>query len=150
MKAMIGFLFFMLFLAGIALVNLRSAQDTEDARIGAAAELADVAWKLTHLGEMALDDGADLYIQFQMDGQFSGNAGCNRFFGTAEFGDGLDLGGIGATRRACPEPVNSYELSFLEALGNTAAALRVDDRLAFRNAGDRSVLRFAAIPRIDE
>jgi len=150
MKAMIGFLFFMLFLGGLAFVNLKSSQDTENARVTSFPELTDVAWKLTHLGEMVMEKDTDIYIQFQMDGQFGGNTGCNRFFGNAEFTEALSFGGIGATRRACPEPANSYEYSFLEALGNTTAALRVDDRLAFRNANDQSVLRFAAIPRIDE
>ncbi|MDH3440986.1 MAG: META domain-containing protein [Gammaproteobacteria bacterium] len=150
MKAMIGFLFFMLFLGGLAFVNLKNSQDTENARVTSFPELADAAWQLTHLGDMVVDDDTDIYIQFRMDGQFDGNTGCNRFFGNAEFAEALSFGGIGATRRACPEPANSYELSFLEALGNTTAALRVDDRLAFRNADDQSILRFVAVPRISE
>ena len=147
---MIGFLFFMLFLGGLAFVNLKSSQDVENARVTSFAELTDAAWKLTHLGEMVVDGDADIYIQFQTDGEFGGNAGCNRFFGNAEFAEDLSFGVIGATRRACPEPANSYEYSFLEALGNTTAALRVDNRLAFRNADDQSLLRFAAIPRIED
>ena len=150
MKAMVGFLFFMLFLGGLAFVNLKSSQDVENARVTGAADLADTAWRLTHLGEMVMDDDADVYIQFQMDGQYAGFAGCNRFFGNAEFADTLSLGGVGATRRSCPEPANSYEYSFLEALGNTSAAVRVDERLAFRNTDGRSVLRFVAVPRRDE
>ena len=36
MKAAYGFIFFMLFLAGIAFVNLRGMQDAEESRITAA------------------------------------------------------------------------------------------------------------------
>jgi len=150
MKAAFGFIFFMLFLAGIAFVNLRGMQNADESRIGSADQLTDAAWKLTHLGEMAADAETGIYIQFRGDGQFAGNTGCNRFFGNAAFGDELDLGAVGATRRACPEPANSLEHSFLEALGRTAAAARTENRLAFKDEAGANLLRFIAIDRLDE
>ena len=150
MKAAYGFIFFMLFLAGIAFVNLRGMQDAGEARVTTADQLIDAAWRLTYLGEMSAGDDTEVYIQFRSDGQFGGNAGCNRFFGNAGFGETMDLGAIGVTRRACPEPANSLEVSFLEALGQATSAARVDDRLAFRNDAGVSVLRFVAVERIEE
>lgn len=150
MKAMIGFLFFMLFLGGLAFVNLKTSQDVENIRVSSVSELTDVAWKLTHLGEMVMDDDADIYIQFRNDGQFDGFAGCNQFFGNVEATEALSFNGIGSTRRACPEPATSYEFSFLEALGNTKEAVRRENRLAFRNTEDQSILRFVAIPRVSD
>ncbi len=135
----------MLFLAGIAFVNLRGMQGTDDAKVASVEQLTGVTWELTHLGDMVVDAESGIYIQFRNDGQFGGNAGCNRFFGTAQFGESLNLGGIGATRRACPEPANSLEYSFLEALGQTTAAARVDDRLALKDDTGVNVLRFVAI-----
>ena len=150
MKAAYGFIFFMLFLAGIAFVNLRGMQDAEDSRVSSMDQLTGVAWQLTHLGEMVANDDAGIYIQFRNDGQFGGNAGCNRFFGTASIAETFSLGGVGATRRACPEPANSLEFSFLEALGRTTAAARVDDRLAFKDEAGVNVLRFVAVDPIDD
>jgi heat shock protein HslJ len=150
MKAAYGFIFFMLFLAGIAFVNLRGMQDAETSRVTAVDQLTDAAWRLSHLGEMVAEPDSEIYIQFRDDGQFGGYTGCNRFFGTVQIGDTFDLGAIGATRRSCPEPANSLEYSFLEALGQTSAAARVDDRLAFRNEAGVSVLRFIATERIEE
>jgi len=150
MKALIGFLFFMLFLAGLAFVNLRNSQETDVLQISSAAELIDNAWKLTHLGEMIMGGEAEIYIQFREDGQFSGSAGCNRFFGQIELTDPLIFGGVGATRRACPEPLNSYEFTFLEALAQASKIVRRENRIAFRNTEDQSILRFVAMPRIDE
>lgn len=135
----------MLFLAGIAFVNLRGMQEADDATITAIDQLTGVTWQLTHLGDMVADADTGIYIQFRNDGQFGGNAGCNRFFGNAQFGESLNLGGIGATRRACPEPANSLEYSFLEALGRTTAAARVDGRLALKDDAGSNVLRFVAI-----
>ncbi len=135
----------MLFLAGIAFVNLRGMQGTDDAKVASVEQLTGVTWELTHLGDMVVDAESGIYIQFRNDGQFGGNAGCNRFFGAAQFGESLNLGGIGATRRACPEPANSLEYSFLEALGQTTAAARVDDRLALKDDTGVNVLRFVAI-----
>lgn len=150
MKSAYAFLFFMLFLAGIAFVNLRGMQSAEDRRVSSVDQLTGVAWQLSHLGEMVADEDAGIYIQFRQDGQFSGSAGCNRFFGTASIAEDLQLGGIGATRRACPEPANSLEFSFLAALGQTTAASRADNRLAFKDGAGVSVLRFVAIDPRDE
>ena len=80
----------------------------------------------------------------------AGNAGCNRFFCTASVGESFSLGGVGATRRACPEPANSLEFSFLEALGQVVFAARVDDRLAFKDEAGVNVLRFVAVDPIDD
>lgn len=150
MKAAYGFIFFMLFLAGIAFVNLRGMQEAGDSRIEAVHQLSDVAWRLTHLGDMVAADDSDIYIQFGDDGGFGGNGGCNQFQGNARFGDGMNLDRVGASRRRCPEPANSLEISFLEALDQTAAAARVDDRLVFKNASGANLLRFVAIPRRDD
>jgi len=146
MKASLAFIFFMLFLAGIAFVNLRGMQSVEATSITSIDELNDVVWRPTHLGEMNVDDDTDMSLQFNNDSQISGHGGCNRFFASYELKDGkLTFGPLGATRMACPEPAASIELSYFEALSATRTAVRVDRRLALKNDAGQTLLRFVAI-----
>lgn len=149
MKASIAFIFFLLFLAGIAFVNLRGMQGDADAIVTSPEQLVDVAWRPTHLDEMAVDDDTRISLQFNADGRLSGNGGCNRFFGSYEFSaEGkLVIGMVGATRMACQEPVDSIETAFLEALGNVEGAARVDSRLALKDSSDTTLARFVAVAR---
>jgi putative lipoprotein len=149
MKASIAFIFFMLFLAGIAFVNLRGMQGDADTIVTSPDQLVDVAWRPTHLGEMAVDDDTRIVLQFNADGRLGGNGGCNRFFGSYEFSaeGNLVIGMVGATRMACQEPVDSIETAFLEALGNVEGAARVDNRLALKDSSDTTLARFVAVTR---
>lgn len=143
MRASVGFIFFMLFLAGLAFVNLRGMKDASESSITSAADLAGTAWRATHIGEMRLQDDVEIVIQFDSDTSVSGNSGCNRFFGDFEFvDDSLAIGPLGSTRMACPEPANSFELSFLQALDEARSVTRVDSRLAMRNSKNVVVARF--------
>jgi len=145
MKAAFAFIFFMLFLAGIAFVNLKGAQEQSAAT---PADVSVSAWRPTHIGEMRLDDDGDMFVQFEADGQVSGHGGCNRFFGTYELANGaLQIGALGSTRMACAEPAMSFELAFLEALQSPSATTLVADKLIFRIAQDEVTLRFVAIDK---
>ena len=146
MKATVAFIFFMLFLAGIAFVNLKGMKSSDDLKVLAPEQLADIAWRATAIGEMRLDEDSGIHVQFDADGQVTGNSGCNRFFGSYELQEGkLSIGPLGATRMACPEPAMSFEISFLAALQSADTAARADDRLAIRNADGVTVARFVAI-----
>ena len=148
MKASVGFIFFMLFLAGIAFVNLRGMQDDAGAQITSEEQLLDVAWRPTNLGEMEIDESTTMRLQFNPQGQVAGNAGCNNYFGSYELREtGMIFNMIGSTRMACEEPANSIEMSYLDALNQVASAARVDNRLAFRDADGRTLIRYVAIPR---
>ncbi len=149
MKGIIAFLFFMLFLAGIAFVNLRGMQDKTDTLVTSAEQLVVRAWRPTHFGETVVDEETSAFLQFNYDGSLTGHGGCNRVFGSYELNDSkLVFGMIGSTRMACPEPINSLEIAFIEALGNTSSALRVDNRLVLKDDQDRTILRFIAIDRV--
>lgn len=143
MKASIGFIFFMLFLAGLAFVNLKGMKNPSDTAISTAADLAGTAWRATHIGEMRLQDDAKIVVQFDADNSIAGDSGCNRFFGDYELVDGLlKIGLLGSTRMACPEPANSFEISFLQALGEARTVSRVDSRLVMRDSNGKIVTRF--------
>jgi len=148
MKASVAFIFFMLFLAGLAFVNLRGMQDQSGSTDATLEELTSSAWRPQRLGEMRLDDTTEMYVQFEADGQVSGNAGCNRFFGSYELLDEkLAIGPLGATRMACPEPAMSFEITLLELLQSSTTAVTANERLALRNNQGDTIVRLVAIER---
>lgn len=147
MKGLAGFMFFLLFLAGLALVNLRGMKDQSVVPVASSEELADTAWRPTHLGDMRLPDDTSMFVQFNADGSLSGHAGCNQYFGNYEVAaDVLSIGSVGSTRKACPEPINSYEHSFLELLQIAHNASRSDTQLFLKNSNGDVLGRFVATP----
>ena len=84
---------------------------------GEAAELAGSEWRPVRLGSVDVAPDAKAFVQFRSGGELAGQGGCNRFFGRYRTdGDKIEIGPIGATRMACPEPVMTLEASFLAAL----------------------------------
>lgn len=148
MKASVGFAFFLLFLAGLALVNLRNMGEEAKASQPTVLELTQSAWRPSHIGEMQLDETVELYVQFDSDGKLSGHAGCNRFFGSYQLtGTDLKIEPIGMTRMACSDTVMSIEISFIEALQSAASIAHRDGRIALQNAAGETNARFDAVER---
>lgn len=148
MKATIAFIFFMLFLAGIAFVNLRGMQEMREEKPVTAEDLLATAWMPVRLGEMQLPEDTDMFLQFDVNGQVSGHGGCNRFTGAyALNNDVLQIGPLAATRMACPEPAASFELSFLDALQSATTATISANILALQNNGGDRLLRLKSIER---
>ncbi len=148
MKAMVGFVFFLLFLAGYALVTLWNMGEEAENSIPTATELAASAWRPSHIGEMKLDEDSELYVQFETDSTLRGYAGCNRFFGSYELaGNKLRIDPLGVTRMACPTQVMSFEISFVEALQSATTVARANKRIALRNDQGQATARFDAIER---
>ncbi|MDA0994163.1 MAG: META domain-containing protein [Proteobacteria bacterium] len=151
MRGAIGFIFFLLFLAGFAFVNLQGVKDRPDSAVTSTGDVAGSAWRATHIGEMRLQEHSEITMQFESDENIVGHSGCNRFMGTYEFSDGiLKIGPLRVTRMACPEPDNSLEISFLQALQSASALSRSEARLVVRNEKKDIVARFIATDRNDE
>ena len=150
MKASAGFAFFLLFLAGFALVNLKNLGDEVESSIPTVEFLSATAWRPSHIGEMTLADDVELYVQFETDGELAGFAGCNRFFGSYELTDGaLKIGPLGSTRMACPPDVTAFEYSFIEAMQSAAIVARAETRIALKDDKGLTTVRFDAIDRKD-
>lgn len=150
MKASVGFAFFLLFLAGYALVTVRNMGKEAANSIPTVAELSASAWRPSHLGEMSLAADTDLYVQFEPDGKLGGYAGCNRFFGSYQLnGNTISIEPLGMTRKACPSQVMSFEISFIEALQSAKTVARAETRIALRNDQGQATSRFDAIDRQD-
>jgi len=146
MKASVGFLFFMLFLAGLAFVNLKGMKNQSDTAVTKISDISDTAWRPTHIGDMRLQEASKMVIQFNSDGSVAGHTGCNRFFGSYQIAEGtINIGPLGATRMACPEPGNSFEISFLEALQSAYTLSRAKSHLTMRNRKSLVVARFDAV-----
>lgn len=74
-------------------------------------------WLLEDLNGRGVLDRVQATLEFTDRGRITGNASCNRFFGTAEVGDGsISFGPLGATRMSCPEAVMKQETRYLRAL----------------------------------
>ena len=148
MKASTGFAFFLVFLAGYALVNLMNMGEEAAESIPTAEELSATAWRPSHIGEMRTDEATALHLQFEPDGKLTGYGGCNRFFGSYELaGKNIAIASLGMTRMACPEPAMSIEFAFVEALQSAATVARNESRRAVRNEDGHATARFDAIDR---
>lgn len=120
MKAMVGFGFFLLFLAGIALVMLQGRQMAQKNLPGGGSSLTGVSWRPEVVGAESMPEDSGMFVRFEVDGSFKGNGGCNSFFGSLEQSEsGVSVGPIGATRMACPEPIMNRETAFITALQTT-------------------------------
>jgi len=150
MKSTVGFAFFLLFLAGFALVYLMKMGDNWENSVPTVDELSASAWRPSHIGEMVMDDETGIFVQFEADGKLGGNGGCNRFFGSYRLdGNKIHVDPIGLTRMACPTDVMSFETSFVNALQLATVVVGAHDRIAFRNEHGHSTVRLDAIDRQD-
>lgn len=86
-------------------------------------------------------------IQFAADGKFSGNTGCNNFFGVYEL-DGkalsLDVGGV--TLRACTDLQADQETAILSALKKIHGYQIQKDSLALLDANGVVLLSYLLLP----
>ena len=92
---------------------------TTDSTVGAA-ELRGTNWRLVAVGDKpvtATDSNRAAHIILQPDSkQVAGSGGCNRMFGTYELnGDALRFSGVGATKMACKDGMDT-EAAFLPVL----------------------------------
>jgi heat shock protein HslJ len=98
-------------------VNAKPAQASRPPHATTALNLTGSEWLLEDLGGSGVMDNVQATLSFPEAGKVAGNGSCNRFFGPAEIaGSVVKLGPLGATRKACPEPVMKQEAKYLNAL----------------------------------
>lgn len=129
----IGFLFFLLFLGGFALVSLKGRQPADPGSPGDTA-FADTAWRVVSIGGKSLPADASLSLEFDSAAGLSGDSGCNYFSGRYErVGDAFSVGALRATRKACADERGRREKALFDALAETRRAVIDDDRLALES-----------------
>ena len=120
MKAIVSFAFFLLFLAGIAFVTLQGRQMAQRSTLGGGAGLTGISWRPVLVGNEAIPEDSGIFVSFEVDGSIKGRGGCNNFSGSLQqTKSGIEVGPLGATRIACPQPIMGRETAFLEALQKT-------------------------------
>lgn len=118
------------------------------ASAGAFAQNSDIGsrqWRLTHLNGRAVGQNK-AYIEIDPGtGRFSGNAGCNRMFGSAKIsGRNITFSGVGMTRMACMDKrATEVETGFAKAL-ERATRYRVDGSVLSIYAGSRRIIKLKA------
>jgi heat shock protein HslJ len=89
-------------------------------------DVLDITWILQTMAGQAVIQEVDVTIEFKPDGQFSGVASCNNYFGSYQLdGRNLTLSGVGNTEMWC-EGLMDQESAFLSML-LSATGLAVDD-----------------------
>jgi heat shock protein HslJ len=137
MKAMMGFGFFLLFLAGIALVMLQGRDMLRQNMPGGGVSMTGIEWRPTRLGADEIAADSDMFVSFEVDGSIKGHGGCNNFFGSLQTTDGgLSVGELGATRMACPSQIMDREMAFMKALQDTTQFEIGENSLQLLGAGD--------------
>ena len=143
MKAIVGFAFFLLFLAGIAFVTM---QGKEMGQLGSSgAEITGIKWRAVSVGDEAIPANTGIYIRFEVDGSIEGHAGCNGFSGSLEQRDsGVGVGPLGTTRMACPDPIMSREATFIDAVQKMASFQSTSDSLSLLDEESDVLVEFVA------
>ena len=145
MKAIMGFGFFLLFLAGIALVMLQGRQMVGQNLSGGGAGIAGRAWRPSVVAADNLPADSGMYVRFEVDGSIKGHGGCNSFFGNLEKTEaGIAVAQLGATRMACPQKIMARESAFMQALQNTTQFAVGNNRLQLLTADNQLLAELVA------
>lgn len=142
MKAMVGFLFFMLFLGCLAFVMMMG-KDLAKTKANPQVALSRVGWQLSAMDSVSADG---IRLEIGKDGGLSGHAGCNTFSSQYILEDGgIQVGPVRTTRKACSASIMQTEAEFLSRL-ETATTYKVGRYgLVLADAQGREILRFKAV-----
>ena len=136
MKGIMGFGFFLLFLAGIALVMLQGREMARQNMPGGGASMTGIEWRPALLGAEEIASDSGLFVIFEVDGSIKGNGGCNNFSGSLQMSEGeLSVGELASTRMACPPEIMDREVAFMRALQDTAQFEMGENSLQLIGAG---------------
>jgi heat shock protein HslJ len=107
-------------------------------------DLANTVWEVVNYNNgreavVGLISGTEITAYFGLEGDLSGNAGCNQYFTSFTAGNGsIEIGTIGSSMRFCEEPlgVMEQEAEYLAALESATTYSIQGDVLQMRTAGD--------------
>lgn len=109
-----------------------------------AAELAGSEWRPVRIGDIEVAKDVDIFVRFEAEGKLEGHGGCNGFFGSYKIsGADLEIGPLGATQMACPQPIMDRELAFMQALQAAKRIKRERIKLELLNEGGDVIMALA-------
>lgn len=111
--------------------------------------LADTRWTLENIvigeGVTSTYVDAEITALFE-DGQVSGSAGCNRYFGGYQVeGEKLTFDALGSTRMLCDDARNERETEFLTAMQSVEGYRLEGDRLILLDGEGNPLVEFSAM-----
>lgn len=105
------------------------------------ATLSGSAWQVTSIAGQTPLEGHPITLQFDTEGNVSGNGSCNTFGGTCTIeGKTTKFGPLRSTRRACEPDVMQQEHRFLAMLGS-ATSWEIDAGGALLLSGEGGEIR---------
>lgn len=126
---------------GGTLLALAAAPVAAQSPSAEAGGLAGTTWAVTSVAGTP-GSGATLVFTEDLVGGF---AGCNHFRGTYQAADGtLTVGPLATTLKLCDEAVNTFEQSYLAALGSAAGYTLGEGTLTITDAAGAEALAFEA------
>jgi heat shock protein HslJ len=128
---------------------ITSARQAPAATQAAAQEspLWGTTWRLENLAGAGVLDRVQATLEFPSEGRVSGNGSCNRFNGIVTMEGGtIEVGGVAATRKACPEAVMRQEENYFAALRAAERFELAGDSLRIHAKDQAEPLRFVMIP----
>lgn len=113
--------------------------------------LEGTEWIVVSIDGTPAADDVQSTISFQTEGNASGSAGCNNYFGSwAVEGDSIAFGHVGSTRMMCPPPQMDQEDRFLTALGQAERFEIGDGALLIYSTGQAGPIRLVPFEPADE
>ena len=110
--------------------------------------LPDSAWLAEDIDQAGVMDMLQSTLKFDVNMNVSGNAGCNRYFGSAKVsGNEIIFSQLGTTRMACSQAIMNQEQLFLTAL-TAVRSWRIDaerNLLYMSNEKGEIILRFSRL-----
>mgnify|MGYP001054520180 CR=1 FL=1 len=131
-----------------ARVNVALGADSYDGCGGDPAALLAGDWTVTMIDGSAPVADSEPSLSFDGAAKVSGNASCNRFFGSYTLtGEGLGFGEMGSSMMACADPVRAQERALLDILEATTGFSVADDgTLPLAAADGRSLVASRSVP----
>jgi len=105
-------------------------------------------WLAEDINGKGVIDMLQTTIEFAEDGKIGGNAGCNRYFGSAKITDqNIEFSPLGATRKMCPESIMNQEMAFMQTLATVKRWDMKNGLLFMYSDSDEAVLRFSEMDK---
>lgn len=109
-----------------------------------AENLAGSEWIPTEVKGEAFEPVQEVFLRFEQDGRYFGNAGCNTFRGAFVTNENaILLGPAAATMMACPDEILQQEFVFLQNLMEVRHFKRDGAILELKDLAGAPLLRFA-------
>ena len=106
------------------------------------ADLAGSEWHPSFMSRAELPAGIKMQVEFQPDGQVTGNGGCNRFFGGYVIsGTHIKIGPLASTRKGCPGLIK-LEATFFATLQAASSFEQTDTTLILLDAAGNTLAQF--------